>query len=73
MSMFILLLHDSSLYIFVGVLCQHFVYLSQVHLLQYIWGVSPYRFFYCLKGNNHKIVGPRGTKAHWVNTSFGPA
>ena len=52
---------------FVGVLCNNVVYLSQVHLLHYIWGVNPSQCFYCLQGNNQKIVGPRGKEAHWVN------
>ena len=59
--MLVLLLHDSRWYIFVGILCQNFVESS-------ISGVLILRnFFYCLQGNNHKRVGPRGTKAHWVN------
>ena len=33
-------------------------------------GLIPSIFFHWLQGNNIKRVGPRGTKAHWVNPSY---
>ena len=30
-------------------------------------GLIPCNLFYCLQGNNHDRVGPRGTKFHWIN------
>ena len=32
------------------------------------WGLVFHNLFYYLQGNNHKRVGPRGTKTHWINT-----
>ena len=31
-------------------------------------GSIPRNLYHFLQGNNHKIVGSRGTKVHWINT-----
>ena len=62
---------------FVGASCQNFVYLSQVHWLQYTWMINPSQFlticwaiiiyFSCMEGNNTKRAGPRDTTYRWVS------
>ena len=52
---------------FEGVSCQNFSICHSFIDSSISGGLAPHNLFYCLQVNNHTRVGPRDTKAHWVN------